>query len=116
MLGDLEFARKNLTEILLIAEPGPLSHEVSCELADVCLKLGQNSKTISICQQLLDLNPTVRIKQKALNILAGAYELQKDYNRAALALLGQWNGAKAPNEEKMSNHPIVTDQSDTEIQ
>lgn len=92
--GDLELARRSLTEILVIAEPGALAHEVGCELADVCLQLGQNSQTISICSQLLDSTPATSIKQRALNLLATAYKKQKNYDRAALAFLGQPNATK----------------------
>ena len=89
-MGNLGLSRKKLTEILVIVEAGPLAHEIALELADVCLKLGQNSQTISVCSQLLDLTPSARIKQKTLKIMATAYDQQKNYDRATLALLGQW--------------------------
>jgi tetratricopeptide (TPR) repeat protein len=87
--GDLEFAHKMLTEILINAAPGPLAHEVALELAEVALKLGQNSQTVSVCLQLLDSAVSARIKQKASKLLAAAYNRQKKYDDAALALLGQ---------------------------
>ncbi len=93
--GNLELARTNLAEILVLVEPGPFAHEAALELANVCLKLGQNSQAISVCSQLLALGPAEQIKQKALNILATAYTRQKNYDRAALTLLGQWNGTEA---------------------
>jgi tetratricopeptide (TPR) repeat protein len=86
---NLELARKSLSEILVLVEPGPLAQEVRCELADVCLKLGQDSQAISICLQLLDSAPENPIKQRALDLLAAAYTKQKKYDQAALALLGQ---------------------------
>ncbi|MFB0525102.1 MAG: hypothetical protein ACETVZ_06140 [Phycisphaerae bacterium] len=92
--GNLESARKNLSEILVLVEPsatGGLAHEVGCELADVCLKLGQEPQAISICLQLLDSEPQAPIKQRTLNLLATAYTQQKNYDQAALALLGQPN-------------------------
>jgi len=88
--GDLEFAQKKLTEILINAAPGPLAHEITLELAEVCLKLGQNSQTVSVCLQLLDSAASARIKQKALKVLAAAYKRQKKFDDAALALFGQW--------------------------
>jgi tetratricopeptide (TPR) repeat protein len=91
--GNFERAYSDLTEILVLAEHGPFAHEITLELADVCLKLGQNSQTISICSQLLDLDPSAPIRQKTLSVLATAYNRQKNYDRAALALLGQWNEA-----------------------
>jgi tetratricopeptide (TPR) repeat protein len=88
--GNLEPARRKLTKILAIIKPGPLAQETALKLADVCLKLGQNSQSISICSQLLDSAPSERIRQKTLKILAIAYNQQKNYDKAALALLGQW--------------------------
>jgi len=87
--GDLTFAHKILTEILISAAPGPLAHEVALELAQVALKLGRNSQTVSVCLQLLDSAVSARIKQKASKLLAAAYNRQKKYDDAALALLGQ---------------------------
>lgn len=89
---NLELARKKLSEILVLVEPGPLAHEAGCELADVCLKLGQDSQAISICFQLLDSAPANTIQQRALNLLATTYTKQKNYDQAALAYLGQWPG------------------------
>ena len=88
--GDLEFAHKKLAEILISAAPGPLAHEIALELAEVCLKLGQNSQTVFVCLQLLDSAVSARIKQKALKVLAAAYSRQKKFDDAALALFGRW--------------------------
>jgi len=87
--GNLELAREKLSEILVFIEPGPLAQEIGCVLADVCLKLGQDSQAISICLQLLDSAPEDQIKQRASNLLAAAYTQQKNYDQAVLALLGQ---------------------------
>jgi len=108
---NLELARRDLAEIIMLVEPGPLAHEIALELADVCLKLGQNSQTISICSQLLDLGPSEQTKQKALDILAAAYSRQKNYDGAALTLLGKWNEAKEPGDERTLDSPAATDQS-----
>ena len=88
--GNLGYAREKLTEILVIVEPGPLAYETTLKLADICLKLGQESQAISVCSQLLDLDPPKQIEQKALGLLAAAYNQRQNYDRAALALLGQW--------------------------
>jgi len=90
---DLELARSNLTEVLVLTEPGPFAHEVACELAAVCLKLQQNSQAASICIQLLDSAPAAPVRQRALDILATAKFRQKNYEGAVLALLG-WPNAK----------------------
>jgi tetratricopeptide (TPR) repeat protein len=109
--GDLELARKNLTEILVLAEPGPLAHEVNCELADVCLQLGHNSQTISICSQLLDSDPAAPIKQRALGLLATARIRQRDYDRAVLALLAQSNVSKNTNTQSDLTDPTVNNET-----
>jgi len=88
--GDFDLARARLAEILVLTEFGPLAQQSALKLADVCLKLGQDSQAISVCSQLLDLQPSKQIKQKALELLAKAHNQQKNYDSAALALLGQW--------------------------
>ncbi len=109
--GNLELARNDLFAILMLVEPGPLAHEIALELADVCLKLGYSSQTVTICSQLLDLGPSVEIKKKALKILAAAYRHQKNYDMAALALLGKWNESKATKENVTFDSPPAIDQS-----
>ncbi len=88
--GDLELARSVLSETLLSIEPGLLAQTIALELADVCLKLGRSSQAVSVCLQLLDSDLSSSAKQKTLKILAAAYRQQKDYDKAALALSGQW--------------------------
>ena len=88
--GNLQLARKKLVEILVVSESQPLAQQIALKLADICLKLNQNPQTISICSQLPDMNPPEETKQKALKIMAMAYRQQKNYDSAALALLGQW--------------------------
>jgi tetratricopeptide (TPR) repeat protein len=109
-MGNLELARSDLFEILMLVEPGPLAHEIALELAYVCLKLGYSSQTVSICSQLLNLGPSAPIKQKALNILAAAYRRQKKYDRAALVLLGKWNESKPTQENITFDGPSAIDQ------
>lgn len=88
--GDLERARSRLSEILAVAEPGPLAQSASMELADVCLKLGRSAQSISVCLQLLDAGVSDEIRQQTLKTLAAAYSQQKEYDKAARALSGQW--------------------------
>ncbi len=87
---NLELARSNFNEVLRKAEPGPLAQRAAFELADVCLKLGQSSQSISVCLQLLDSDVSAQEKQRTYKMLAAAYNQQKDYNKAVLALSGQW--------------------------
>lgn len=88
--GDMKSASKSLTEILVFVSPGPLACEARYELADICLKLGDDNHAISVCLQLLASEPEAALKQKALELLAMAYTCRKEYDKAALALLGQW--------------------------
>jgi tetratricopeptide (TPR) repeat protein len=88
--GDLELARSSLSEILSAAEPGSLAQSAAVELADVCLKLGRSDQSISVCLPLLDSDVSSQIKQQALRTLAAAYSQRKEYDKAALALSGQW--------------------------
>lgn len=88
--GDLERARSRLSEVLSVAEPGDLAQTTAIELAGVCLKLGRSAQSISVCLQLLDSDVPPQVKQQTLKTLAAAYRQQKDYDKAALALSGQW--------------------------
>ena len=60
------------------------------ELADVCLKLGRGSQAVSVCLQLLESDVSEQKKQEILRMLAAAYNQQKNYDKATLALSGQW--------------------------
>jgi len=108
--GNLELARRELAEILVFVEPGPLAQEVAFELADVCLKLGENSQAVYVCTQLLESGPSEQIKQKALGVLASVYKQQKSYNEATLVLLGQWDGVEPTNEKKDFDSPDASSQ------
>ncbi|MBN2183551.1 MAG: tetratricopeptide repeat protein [Sedimentisphaerales bacterium] len=88
--GDLELARGNFSAVLRSAEPGPLAQKTACELINVCLMLGKNSEAISVSLQLLDTNLPDDTRQETLKMLATAYNRQKDYDKAAMALSNQW--------------------------
>lgn len=88
--GNLESARSGLSEILSVVEPGPLAQQTAMELADVCLKLERSSQTISVCMQLLDSDVSDHLRSEILKKLAAAYGQQKNYDKATLALSGQW--------------------------
>ncbi len=88
--GNIESARRRLSEILGIVEPGLLAQQTALELIDVCLKLGRSRQAVSLCSQLLNSNVPDEMRQETLRFLAAAYNMQKDYDKAALALSGQW--------------------------
>jgi tetratricopeptide (TPR) repeat protein len=111
--GNFKLARGGLAEILVNVDPGPLAHEIAVTLAEVCLKLGQDSQAQSVCLQILNLNPSAQIKQEVLNILATAYNRQKNYDKAALALSGQWNEAETQSEKTMLDDAAGADKSPT---
>ncbi len=108
--GNLESAREKLTKVLVMVSPGLLAYEIALKLAEVCLRLNQNSQAISICLQLLDSDPSAPVSQKALEILATAYNRQKNYDRAALALLGRWQEDEATSERTINESPVPTSQ------
>ena len=88
--GSYHLGYEELTDILLLVEPGPLAHEISYSLGQVCMKMGRNKQAISIFSQLLELEPEKEIQQDTLILIAKAYNEQQDYDKAALTLLGQW--------------------------
>jgi predicted Zn-dependent protease len=68
-----------------------LAQQIAMELADVCLKLGRGSQAVSVCQQLLGTDVSGQEKQQILKMLADAYDQQRNYEKATLALAGQWH-------------------------
>ncbi|MCX5634543.1 MAG: tetratricopeptide repeat protein, partial [Planctomycetota bacterium] len=96
--GNFELAQKSLTEVLVLAEPGSLTDQAKLALADVYLKLEENSQAVSICSQILESQAATQIKQKAAELIAFAYAQEKDYDKAALVLLGKWTVAPAKQE------------------
>jgi tetratricopeptide (TPR) repeat protein len=104
---NLELASRMLNKTRLLVEPGPLADHVGLELANVCLMLDQNDQAISICKQLLDSGPTQQTKQKALSLFAAAQKRKKNYESAALALLGQWDRIKSINENALSDESAI---------
>ncbi|MBN2313803.1 MAG: tetratricopeptide repeat protein [Sedimentisphaerales bacterium] len=87
---DLENARNCLSEMLGVVESGPLAHEAAQILSDICVKLDQDDQAISVCLKLLDSDPPKEVKQNALKTLAAAYRERSEYDKAVLALSGQW--------------------------
>ncbi|HAL45272.1 MAG: hypothetical protein A2Y12_11115 [Planctomycetes bacterium GWF2_42_9] len=87
---ELDNASKLLSENIILTKPGEMMYQSALQLAQVCLNMERNEQAISVCRQLLDLDPTKEVKQKALELLASAYKRNQNYEGAALALLGQW--------------------------
>lgn len=87
---DWELAYQKLAQTLESADAGPMAHKTAMRLAEVCLRLDRDSQAVSVCSQLLNAQPPEPVKQKTLELLAAGYQKQKNYDRAALALLGQW--------------------------
>jgi tetratricopeptide (TPR) repeat protein len=87
---DYETAHKKLAEILVLSDSGAQAHDIALTLANVCLKLGQINQSISICQQLLNIDLPDNTKERTLETLVAAYDKQKKYDHAILAIMGQW--------------------------
>ena len=95
--GQLELAHKKLSETLLGLENGPWAQQIALELAQTCLKLGNESEALTVASGLLDSEPADDIRQSALEVMAQAYRKQDDYDSAAQAFLGQYvKGTEKP--------------------
>jgi hypothetical protein len=105
-----------LTEVLAFVEPGEFAQEVAIRLAEFCFRTGQNGQTILICSQLLDSQPAPQIKQKALNILATAYQQQKSYDKAAAALSANLKENESTNEKKQQQSQPTQSNKQQEVQ
>ncbi|MHC4436023.1 MAG: tetratricopeptide repeat protein [Planctomycetota bacterium] len=88
--GNLESARSGLSETFSNVEPGPLARQIAIELAGVCLKLERGKQAVSVCLQLLESGMPEQDEQQILGMLAEAYNQEKNYEKATLALSGQW--------------------------
>ncbi len=82
-----ENARKALSETFALVQPGPLAQQIGCELADVCLRVGQAGQAISVCTQLLDHTSATAETEQITALLAKAYRAQREYDLAISALL-----------------------------
>jgi len=94
--GDIESARKTLSDAFAMSEPGPQAQQIGRELARACLRLGQVGQAISVCSQLLERGTTAD-KPPVLELLAEAYRKQGQYDRAMAAMLNQYDGTTDPN-------------------
>jgi len=83
-----ERARAVLSETLPLIEPGPLAQQIGRELAAVCLRVGQPTQAISVCNQLLEHTTDDIEKRQIRTLLAEAYRVQSEYDLAVSALLG----------------------------
>jgi len=86
-LGQFEQARSALSEVFALVEPGPLAEEIGCELARICLRVGQPSQAVTVCSQLLEHASGRTAGSKIQTLLAQAYREQKQYDRAVAAML-----------------------------
>ncbi len=83
----LQLAHEELTNLLLIVQPGPLAYRIAIKLAEICSMLNLNSQVISVCTQLMEADIPEQTRSKAATILAMAHNAQQNYDSAALALL-----------------------------
>ena len=76
-----------MSDPLTLVEPGPLAQQIGCELARICLRLGQSSQAVSVCLQLLEHTEESAEKKEIQTLLAEAYRQQEQYDRAVSVLL-----------------------------
>jgi tetratricopeptide (TPR) repeat protein len=86
-LGEFEQARGALSEAFALVEPGALATDIGSELARICLRVGQPTQAIAVCSQLLEHASGNAERSKIQILLAEAYRVQKDYDRAVSAML-----------------------------
>jgi tetratricopeptide (TPR) repeat protein len=85
--NELERARKTLSDALALVDPGALAQQIGCELARICLRLGQPEQAISVCSQLLQHATHPAERQAVRSLLASAYREKGQYERAVSVLL-----------------------------
>jgi tetratricopeptide (TPR) repeat protein len=105
--GDVESARKTLSDAFAMSEPGPQAQQIGVELARACLRLGQTGQAISVCSQLLAY-ATASDKQPVLDLLTEAYRKQGQYDRAMAVILNQYENVADLNAVPKPPAPGVT--------
>jgi TolA-binding protein len=88
-------ARDVLCQALLRSEPGLPTAQLQCELADTCIKLGDNKQSAAICSQILASSVPDDVRNRARNLLGAAHANQKQYDKAAKAFSGSPQSAGA---------------------
>lgn len=104
--GDLERARKTLSEALTLVEPGGLARQIGCELARTCLRLDQPAQAASVCSQLLG-HTAGADKQPIQELLADAYRAQGRYDQAVATLLDRYD-VTDPNGVHLSPGAVIS--------
>jgi len=94
--GHIDEAAACLGDILVYAASGQTAQTVQYELAAACLELNRHEQTVGICLDLLRSDPPDDIRQQTFRLLAQAYARQRDYERAAQALIGRLKSADVP--------------------
>jgi tetratricopeptide (TPR) repeat protein len=88
-------ARDVLCQALLHSEPGMPTAQLQCELADVCITLGDNGQAVTICSQILASSVPDDVRSRVRNLLGAAHANQKQYDKAAKAFSGTAQSAGA---------------------
>ncbi|MHC4551141.1 MAG: tetratricopeptide repeat protein [Planctomycetota bacterium] len=88
-LGELELAAKKLAHNLELSAPGDMTHQSSLLLAKICLQLDRGSQARTLCENLLTQNTSDDIRQEVIEMLALMHSDEKNYDNAALVLMGQ---------------------------
>ena len=94
-LGNPAAARDVLCQALLRSEPGLPTAQLQCELADVCITLGDDKQAVTICSQILASSVPDDVRNRARNLLGAAHANQKQYDKAAKAFSGSSQPAGA---------------------
>lgn len=110
-LEDYQAARRFLSEVLVLSEPGPRVSRATYELAKVCLALDQVDKTLSLCEQVLAAQPAPALRTQTLQLLSETHLHRDQYEKAAQSLLEQYYSGKTKTPEPTDNaqgEPLVS--------
>jgi tetratricopeptide (TPR) repeat protein len=86
--GDLNSAYNTLADTIQICEPGELNDRITISFADICLKLNRPKQARKLCDGLIKNSSSKEIKMQARKIIAEVYRRENNFDKAALALLG----------------------------
>jgi tetratricopeptide (TPR) repeat protein len=86
--GDLGAARRLMSEALGRLPTDRQNQAAACDLADLCLRVGDPAQAITLTTEVLRSSCPPAVRKRASEILGSAYLAQRDYERAGLAYSG----------------------------
>ena len=104
--ADYEKAAGVYAEAIRKLPPGRECQSVTCELAELCLKLGRTGQAITLAGGVLDGSCERELRSRVAGILGSAYVLRGEYDKAAQAFaLGREDGVAAADADEGRQMP-----------